>query len=319
MDPHQKALIAAAGRLGVSVRDLSEAWGEDLVAYEHSGRRELVYRGRGYASMSCIAERVCLNKAATVDLLAEMGIPTPKSRVFREPEAERQKLERFMKDGSLFVVKPLHGQDGVGVGMDLRSFDDVLAHWRLHRELDSRFLVEEQVPGEDLRIQAVGGHIAAACRREPASVVGDGNSTVLELAEARDRFVQGQNPKNRLELDEVSHELLREQELDLDAVPATGRKVRLKKIVNVGQGGHVIDVTDELHPLYREWVSLIARQVGIRIFSLDVISEDPGADPRRASRVLELNGKAQWLHHTFSEGRTHDIPALVLRDLLSLT
>ena len=220
---------------------------------------------------------------------------------------------------SLFVAKPLTGSDGIGVGMDLRSFDDLLTHWQLHRELDTQFLVEQQVAGQDLRIQAVGGRLVAACRREPAYVTGDGSSTVAELAAERDRIVQSQNPMNRLHLDAVSLELLREQELDLDAVPAAGSKVRLKKVANVGQGGHVIDSTDEVHPLYAEWITRVERKLGVRIFSLDLITEDPAADPRHASQALELNGKAQWLHHTFSAGRTHDFPVLVLQDLLSLT
>ena len=153
---------------------------------------------------------------------------------------------------------------------------------------------------------------------DTAYVLGNGSSTVAELAEARDRFVQSQNSKNRLQLDEVSYELLREQELELDSVPGAGREVRLKKIVNVGQGGHVIDVTDSIHPLYGDWIARIARRFGLSVFALDVITEDPGADPLGASRVIEVNGAAQWLHHTFSEGRTHDIATLVLRDLLSV-
>jgi cyanophycin synthetase len=33
------------------------------------------------------------------------------------------------------------------------------------------------------------------------------------------------------------------------------------------------------------------------------------------AKVLELNARPEWLHHTFSERRTHDVAALILESL----
>lgn len=317
LDPHLQALIAAAGPLGIHASDLSASWGQSVVAFDHNGHRELVFDGITFSSLSVVARQVCRNKLATHEVLHELGIPTTTGRLFHDAESERQDLERFVADGDAFVVKPLHGADGVGVGMDLRSIEEVVEHWRSIRDLDDGFLLEKQEPGEDLRIQSIGGRAVAACRREPASVIGDGSASIAELAAERDRLVRSQNPNNRLRLDGVSHRLLGEQGLEPDSVPEAGRRVRLKKVANIGYGGHVYDVTDRMHPAYADWVAAIARRLDMSIFSLDVISRDPSADPHEAGVVLEVNGEAQWLHHTFSEGRTHDIPTLILQDLFT--
>jgi hypothetical protein len=86
----------------------------------------------------------------------------------------------------------------------------------------------------------------------------------------------------------------------------------------MGQGGVAEDVTDSLHPLYYEWIERIAARFRVGIFAFDCISSDPTADPLENSATLELNAKAQWMHHTFTEGRQHDIPTLILKDLFSI-
>jgi hypothetical protein len=44
-------------------------------------------------------------------------------------------------------------------------------------------IVEEQFVGRDYRILVVGGQVVAVAERKPASVVGDGRSTVTQLIE----------------------------------------------------------------------------------------------------------------------------------------
>jgi D-alanine-D-alanine ligase-like ATP-grasp enzyme len=48
-------------------------------------------------------------------------------------------------------------------------------------------LLEELVPGQDLRVVVIDHEVVAAAVRKPASVIGDGRSTVRELVEAQSR------------------------------------------------------------------------------------------------------------------------------------
>lgn len=81
------------------------------------------------------------------------------------------------------VLKPLDGNHGRGVGIDLRDEAAVRAHFPSARR-ESRagvVIVESFITGRDYRILVVGGRVIAAAERVPAHVIGDGRHTVREL------------------------------------------------------------------------------------------------------------------------------------------
>lgn len=317
LDPNQRALVARARELGVAVEDLSDAWGCDAVRYRHGDREALVFMGQQFPGLTAHAASLCDHKHACKALLRELELPVPDGVFFFEPGQRRAELEALLARHGRVVCKPVDGMHGDGVRTGITTWEGLLAHWEAIRGNPGGFLAEEEVAGEDLRLQAVGGRLVAACRREPASVVGDGVSTVAALAEARDAECRAQNPLNRLLLDAHSLELLAAQGLAPGSVLEAGRRVRLKALSNISLGGRPVDVTDALHPAWADAVARIARALGLGIFSVDVLTEDPGAGPE-AGHVVEVNARPEWLHHTFSEGRQHDLPGLILADLLGL-
>lgn len=309
--------MQSAPELGVSVEDLLESTGMDLVRYRVGDREALVQDGRIYPGLSVLADGLIADKQASKMLLEGAGIPVTEGIAFRDAEEAIEAIQSFMEGGGKYVCKPLHGTEGEAVGMNLKDPVDVSMYVEDHAEYKA-WLLEKQVEGQDLRIQVVGGRIVAACIRKPASVIGDGNHSLEELIELRNEEIRAQNPQNKLDLDPSSRQLLREQALYLSDVPEPGREVQLKYIGNISQGGRAVDCTDQLHPAYAEWVSKAVQAFNLETFSLDAITSDPGADPALHSKVLELNARAQWLHHTFSDGRQHPMPRIVLSWLLNL-
>lgn len=320
-DPHQEQLMAAAPRLGITVEDLRLAWGLDAVRYHLNGESRLVFEGRTYPTLTVAADLICNDKQVTKAYFDLAGVPVPSSRVFTvdargvEAHALAKELGTFLELGNLYVCKPVYGTDGHAVGMNMRDVADLQAHVNGFAADYGLWMVEEQVDGEDLRIQVIGGKLVAACKRVPAHVVGDGFLSLKELISAHNAKISMQNPKNVLELDDPTWQLMREQNVELDSVIADGRRIWLKLVSNMGQGGLAIDTTDQLHPLYGIWAATLSTVIGIRTFAFDLICRDPSQDPLVHARALELNPRAQWLHHTFSEVRQHDIPVLILQDL----
>ncbi len=312
-DAHQLALLAAAKRLGVQADDRLDDWGIDVVRYRYADREVVIVDGRINHGLPYTAAQICLSKPATRSILAELGLPVPAA--VRLPADSRQALATLIGLGPV-VCKPPDGEWGTDVAMDLTSADAVLEHVA---RLGGTALIEEQVEGKDLRIQALGGRFEVACIREPASVVGDGNSSVSNLVQARAEEVSTLNPDNRLIIDAVSERLLTEQGLTLDDIPCSGQQVMLKRISNLSQGGRAIDVTEEIHPAYREWTAAIGDRLGLDCFAVDVVTQDPTLSPTESgARILEVNAPCQWLAHTFSERRTHDLPAKILRYVLQI-
>ena len=295
-------MVDAAERLGLTVEDRSH-WGVDLVRIVGEGRTLWLRDGRIVDGLGYVADWLCARKDLTKHVFAELDIPAPCSIVFRHPD----ELGGW-HDGRPWVCKPIDGTNGEGVGMGLRTSAELEAH--LERNSATVWMLEEQVSGRDLRLQAVGGRLVAACVREPARVVGDGIADVAALVDRHNALIRSQNHDNFLAVDHDTRELLREQVLTLAAIPAAGRVVQLKRVSNMSQGGIAVDVTDEVHPTYAAWVRRIARHLDLDLFALDVIAEDHTRD--QGAACLEVNAQPQWLHHTFSERRTHDIAAMIL-------
>ena len=104
-----------------------------------------------------------IDKHWTTRLLAEAGVPTPRTVV---AENLGDALRAFATLGDV-VVKPLLGSGGRGI---VRVGDPDLA-WRTFRALDEQravFYLQEFVPHgrSDLRLFVAGGEVVAAARRE---------------------------------------------------------------------------------------------------------------------------------------------------------
>ena len=180
-------------------------------------------------------------------------------------------------------------------------------------------LLEQQLTGNDLRIQALDGKLLAACVREPAYVVGDGQHDIHTLIRERNTFIATQNPQNRIELDDDTRGMLQAQALSLNSIPANEQKVVLKKVANISQGGVPVDVTDLIHPRYAEWIETLARRLDLQHFAMDVMTSDFSLDPNANAMALEVNDRPMWLQHTFSDRRKHDMPNLILKSLFGIT
>lgn len=321
MDFHTVKLIAAAEQMGIATRDLSSIYsGQDAVELSWQGQRHIVFDGRSFPYLYLNSLLRVDNKTACKTALQEIQVLVPGALVFfaSDPQKEAQ-IEAFMRQGGQYVAKPEGGTDGDGVGMHMNKLEDVLVHiaqkWRFDYD---EWLLEEQVPGGDVRLMAIGGKLVAACMRVPAAVTGDGQRSVQDLVDAHNEKIYQQNPANKLSIDSESRKLMKEQEIKLSTVLEEGREVRLKYISNMGMGGTAIDITEEIHPGYIDLMERTGKHFDLRTFAMDGLSTDYTKPPETHFYALEINGRAQWMHHTFSEVRQHDIATMLLKDLFGM-
>jgi len=83
------------------------------------------------------------------------------------------------------VTKPLDGNHGRGVGLDLRNEADVRDGFEkaMRQTRSGVVVVESFVTGNDYRVLVIDGHMVAVAQRMPAHVVGDGERTVRALVD----------------------------------------------------------------------------------------------------------------------------------------
>ncbi len=314
-EAQHRLIEQAAERMGMQITDVSDHIGKRASLLEWDGHVELLVAGIPTSWMSMQTRFMCDLKQFSKEVFQRLSVPSPASIFLTSPD--ESVVRDFLVPGKKYVCKPESGANGIGVKMNLETVAEVVAYMEENGGEGERFLLEEQVEGNDIRIQVIGGKIVAACIREPAFVVGDGEKSLEQLVEERRMEMRMENPSNRLDLDEVSLRLLREAELTLASVPAPGQKVVLKTVNNIGQGGVATDITEELHPRYHDWIARIGHYISSSYFALDLIGGDPDIDPATSCIALEINAQAEWMHHTFSRVRTHDLAAVIVRQLIA--
>ena len=127
-----------------------------------------------------IAVEIASDKRLTNQILEDLGLPVPRQRIVDDAEEAVTAAERL---GYPVVVKPLDGNHGRGVSINLTDPEQVRVAYDKAYERSSSVIVETFQTGNDYRILVVNGKVVAVAERVPGHVVGDGVHTVGELVE----------------------------------------------------------------------------------------------------------------------------------------
>jgi len=244
---------------------------------------------------SAIAEGISRDKDLTKSLLSSCGVPVPEGREVDSPEDAWAAAEDI---GLPVVVKPVDGNHGRGVFIDLKSREEVEKAYSVAINEGSGVLVERSIPGTEHRLLVIGGKLVAANRGDMINVMGDGKSTVRELIDLQincdpRRGPTENHPLSIIRIDTAARIELERQGLTGDDVPAAGREVLIQRNAN-----HEFDCTDEVHPETAHLVSLAARIVGLDIAGIDLVAEDISQPlDAQGGAIVEVNAGPSLLMH----------------------
>ena len=326
-----ESLILMAERLafGPSTQALiDEAAGRDI-PYMRLDRYSLVQFGQGVhqqrirATMtsrtSGIAVDIASDKKLTNRLLDSAGLPVPRSEMV---ETEDEAVAAARRLGYPCVIKPLDGNHGRGVALDLRDEAAVRAAWpeTLRQSRGGDVIVESYITGRDYRCLVIGGKLAAVAERVPASVTGDGETTIRELVDITNadprRGIGHEKVLTRIRLDANAEAVLAAQGFTPDDVPPAGVFVKLALTGNMSTGGTSIDRTLEAHPDNVEIAETAARVVGLDIAGIDFICPDIEEPVRETGGgIVEVNAAPGFRMHTHP---TEGEPQYVAKPVIDL-
>ncbi len=254
------------------------------------------------SSTSAIAVDVASDKDLTGRLLSAAGLPVPRAESVR---TEDQAVGVASRIGYPVVVKPLDGNHGRGVCLDLQGEQDVRRGFAIAQEESRRgwVIVESFVSGRDYRCLVIDGRIAAIAERVPAHVMGDGQHTVTELVESTNadprRGVGHEKVLTRIKVDEAAVSLVRDQGFAMDDVPPADAIIKLTLTGNMSTGGISIDRTFEAHPENIEIAEEAARVIGLDIAGIDFICPDITEPVRETGgAICEVNAAPGFRMHT---------------------
>ena len=316
---------AQARALGPSTASLVQAAEERDIPWLRLNRYSLVQFGHGRYQQriqatttgrtSNIAVELAGDKEETNGILRDLGLPVPEQRIVRHA-SDAVRAAKYI--GFPVVLKPLAGNHGRGVSINLKTADEVEVAFKKAREHGRTIIVESYIEGFDHRLLVIDGQLVAAAKREPGHVVGDGKHTIEQLVDIVNedprRGVGHEKVLTRLEFDHQAERLLNKIGYDKDTVPEKDEVVYLRSTANLSTGGTALDVTDTIHPDNREMAVRAIKAIGLDIGGVDFLTKDITLSYREAGgAICEVNaGPGFRMHVAPSEGTPRDVGGAVV-------
>jgi D-alanine-D-alanine ligase-like ATP-grasp enzyme/acylphosphatase len=268
-----------------------------LFSLESGTKKHFFYRTRGDI-ISNEAVDTGTDKEAAKKHLAEAGVAVPQGFSFTSETPKEEVRDSLSKMEKPLVLKPTFGSLGKGVTTDIQSdemFESSLQYIQSTYDYTD-FIVEEHINGADVRVYVVGDEVAAATKRIPANVIGDGVHTIRQLIEEKNeaRKLNPHTSTRLIKMDERLKGYLAAQSLSLDSVIEEDRTVFLNGGSNISAGGDSIDVTDALSDDVKQTaIAAVAAIPDLHHAGVDmIVNDDLGV-------VIEINSTGSTALHTF--------------------
>ncbi|HKS12097.1 MAG TPA: N-acetylglutaminylglutamine synthetase [Pseudomonas sp.] len=288
LNPYARIIVEEAYKRGIDVHVDDASAG--LFTLCMGGRR---IRCRESLSdlTSAVSMTLCQDKSLTQKTLQAADLHVPAQQMAGNADDNLA----FLEEHGAVVVKPLDGEQGHGVAVNLTTLEEINQAIEQARRFDSRVLLESFHEGLDLRIVVIGYEVVAAAIRHPAEVIGDGVHDIKTLIEAQSRRRQAATGgESRIPMDEETQRTLRGAGLDYDSVLPSGQRLAVRRTANLHTGGILEDVTDRLHPVLADAAVRAARALDIPVVGLDLMV--PAADQPHYV-FIEANERAGLANH----------------------
>ncbi|WP_296315845.1 cyanophycin synthetase [Winogradskyella sp. UBA3174] len=269
---------------------------------------------------SSIGVELACDKEDTKYLLEQAEIDVPRGDIIRR---ERSLEEACRYVGFPLVIKPVDGNHGRGITVDIQNNEDALEAFK-HAKESSRsgaIIVEKFIKGEDYRLLVINNQLVAGAIRTPAHVTGDGESTVKELIDKVNsdprRGFGHENVLTKITTNELTLTIIKDAGYALESVIAKGERLILKDTANLSTGGTAEDITDIIHPANVSMAERISKIIDLDICGIDIMTTDISKPlSETGGAVLEVNaGPGFRMHLAPTSGLPRNVAAPVIEKL----
>jgi D-alanine-D-alanine ligase-like ATP-grasp enzyme len=176
------------------------------------------------------------------------------------------------------------------------------------------------VQGDTIRLLYLDGHLLDAVKRGAPTVMGDGKARISQLVERLNqrRLDAGYELAQVILMRDMDMErTLAGQNLSWRSVPANGRSVVLKGVINDNMADENVSVMDEVSESIIAAGRRAAELIGARLAGVDVITTDlrRGLE-ETGGKILEINTTPGFHYHYFKQGGASRVAVPILKTCL---
>jgi cyanophycin synthetase len=272
---------------------------------------------------SSIGVELACDKEDTKYLLEQAEIDVPRGDIIRR---ERSLEEACRYVGYPLVIKPVDGNHGRGITVDIQNYEDALQAYH-HAKESSRsgaIIVEKFITGEDYRLLVINNVLVAGAIRTPAHVIGDGESTIQELIDKVNsdprRGFGHENVLTKITANELTQTIIKDAGYTLESIIVKDERLILKDTANLSTGGTAEDITDIIHPANVSMAERISKIIDLDICGIDIMTTDISKPlSETGGAVLEVNaGPGFRMHLAPTSGLPRNVAAPVIDKLFPI-
>ncbi len=246
-----------------------------------------------------IAVDLAGDKEETKNLLGAAEVPVPRGTIVRNEEELQNAIESI---GYPMVLKPVDGNHGKGATTNINDWASALKAFGDAQRYSFSVICEKFITGYDFRVLVINYRFICAALRTPASVTGDGKSTIQQLVDEVNkdprRGYGHEKVLTQIRIDDFTMKMLDDVGYTLETVPEKGELVSLKPTANLSTGGTATDITEEVHPANIFMCERIARIIGLDICGIDIMASDLRSPiSENGGAVLEVNAAPGFRMH----------------------
>jgi len=267
------------------------------------------------STTSSIGVEVACDKEDTKHLLEQANIQVAKGDIVR---TERQLKAAVRYVGYPLVIKPINGNHGRGITININDWDAALEGYEAAKEISRSVIVERFVVGDDYRLLVIDHKLVAAAKRTPANVIGNGKDTIqtlIDTVNADPRRGYGhENVLTMIKVNEMTENILSAKNYTLDTILEKDEVLHLKDTANLSTGGTAEDMTENVHPENIFMAERISKVIDLDICGIDVMTTDISKPLRETGgAVLEVNaGPGFRMHLAPTEGMPRNVASSVI-------
>lgn len=287
-NPYAAIIINEALRRGIAVEPISPA--RNFFRLSLGGRSVTCWESLTTMT-SAIALKRAEDKQFTHEVLSGAGLSVPDQTV----AGNHRRNLKFLNQHKSVVVKPLAGEQGQGISVDIRSEESLKTAIEKAYEHGEVVLIEQYVEGQDLRVIVINHEVVAAAIRKPPAIIGTGEHTVLELIKKLSRRREAATDgESKIPIDAETERCLRIAGYTYDDVPENKTVIPVRKTANLHTGGTIHDVTDILHPALADASVRAATILEMPVVGLDLMVKAPD---RAEYVIIEGNERPGLANH----------------------
>lgn len=265
---------------------------ENFICLKKDNKTEYVRQATKTSKDTYISVLIMENKSVTKKVLRDNNIKVPDG-------IEVCSIEEGINAASFYenkpiVIKPKSTNFGTGISIfsEGTSKERIIEALKIAFKHDNTVLLEEFIKGKEYRFLVIDDKVEGILHRVPANVVGDGEKTIRELTEIKNKDpLRGYHyvtPLEKINLDENAELFLKVQKKTFDYVPVKDEVVYLRENSNISTGGDSIDYTDKIPEKFKKIAVQCAKAVNAKICGVDMMLEDY-MDENTQYGIIELN------------------------------